>query len=73
MAWPSKSATALWENAPPGHFLIPQGTADRVGKYELRTAGASRPALPVALGLRCEYELYGTAASQVKVLYGQGA
>ena len=47
--------------------------ADRVGKYELRTAGASRPALPVALGLRCEYELYGTAASQVKVLYGQGA
>ena len=44
-----------------------------MGKYELRTAGASRPALPVALGLRCEYELYGTAASQVKVLYGQGA
>ena len=25
------------------------------------------------LGLRCEYELYGTAASQVKVLCGQGA
>ena len=30
MTWPSKSATALWENAPQGHFLIPQG--------ELRTA-----------------------------------
>ena len=41
--------------------------------YELRTAGASRPALPVALGLRCECELYGTTASQVKVLCGQGA
>ena len=40
MAWPIKSATALWENAPPGHFLIPQGAADRVGMYELRTAGA---------------------------------
>ncbi|HJF51350.1 hypothetical protein [Butyricicoccus pullicaecorum] len=25
MAWPNKSATALWENAPLGHFLIPQG------------------------------------------------
>ena len=47
--------------------------ADRVGKYELRAAGASRPALPVALGLRCECELYGTTASQVKVLCGQGA
>ena len=47
--------------------------ADRVGMYELRTAGASRPALPVVLGLRCECELYGTAASQVKVLCSQGA
>ena len=47
--------------------------ADRVGMYELRTAGASRPALPFVLGLRCECELYGTSASQVKVLYGQGA
>ena len=47
--------------------------ADRVGKYELRAAGASRPALLVVLGLRCECELYGTAASQVKVLCGQGA
>ena len=34
--------------------------ADRVGKYELRTAGASRPALPFVLGLRCEREVYGT-------------
>ena len=41
--------------------------------YELRTAGAYCPALPVVLGLRCECELYGTAASQVKVLCGQGA
>jgi len=41
--------------------------------YELRAAGASRPALPVALGLRCECELYGTSASQVKVLCAQGA
>ena len=48
-------------------------TADRVGKYELRTAGAYCPALPVVLGLRCECELYGTAASQVKVLCSQGA
>ena len=48
-------------------------TADRVGKYELRTAGASRPALPFVLGLRCDSILYGTTASQVKVLYGQGA
>ena len=47
--------------------------ADRVGMYELCTAGASRPALPVVLGLRCECELYGTAASQVMVLCGQGA
>ena len=47
--------------------------ADRVGKYELRAAGASRPALLVVLGLRCECELYGTTASQVKVLCGQGA
>ena len=47
--------------------------ADRVGKYELRTAGAYCPALPVMLALRCECELYGTAANQVKVLCGQGA
>lgn len=47
--------------------------ADRVGIYELCTAGASRLALPVVLGLRCECELYGTAASQVKVLCSQGA
>ena len=65
MTWPSKSATALWENAPPGHFLIPQG--------ELRTAGASSPALPFKLGLRCEWQLYGTTASRVVVFYGSGA
>ena len=64
--------------------LVPLGTrfpfpsdvhsaADRVGMYELRTAGASRPALPFVLGLRCECELYGTSASQVKVLCAQGA
>ena len=41
--------------------------------YELRTAGAYCPALPVALGLRCECELYGTAANQVKILCSQGA
>ena len=73
MAWPSKSATALWENAPPGHFLIPQGTADRVGKYELRTAGASSPALPFVLALRCDSIFYGTTASRVVVFYGSGA
>ena len=65
MAWPSKSATALWENAPQGHFLIPQG--------ELRTADVYRPALPVVLGLRCECQLYGTTASRVVVFYGSGA
>ena len=47
--------------------------ADRVGMYELRTAGACCPALPFVLGLRCECELYGTVASQVKTLCGQGA
>ena len=41
--------------------------------YELRTAGACCPALPFVLGLRCECELYGTAASQVKVSCSQGA
>ena len=41
--------------------------------YELRTAGTSSPALPFVLGLRCDSILYGTAASQVKVLYGQSA
>ena len=34
--------------------------AARVGKYELRAAGACRAALPFALGLRCEREVYGT-------------
>ena len=47
--------------------------ADRVRMYELRTAGTSSPALPVVLGLRCDNILWGTTASQVKVLYGQGA
>ena len=47
--------------------------ADRVRKYELRTAGASRAALPFALGLRCEREVYGTTASQVPVLCSLGA
>lgn len=47
--------------------------ADRVGKYELRAAGACRPALPVVLGLRCEREVYGTTANQVQVLYSSGA
>ena len=65
MTWPSKSATALWENAPQGHFLIPQG--------ELRTADVYRPALPVVLELRCECQLYGTTASQVPVLCSMGA
>ena len=65
MTWPSKSATALWENAPPGHFLIPQG--------ELRTAGASSPALPFVLALRCDSIFYGTTASRVVVFYGSGA
>ena len=44
-----------------------------MGKCELRTAGTCCPALPVVLGLRCECELYGTVASQVKTLCGQGA
>ena len=48
-------------------------TADRVGKYELRTAGACRPAHPVVLGLRCERKVYGTTANQVQVLYSSGA
>ena len=47
--------------------------ADRVGMYELRTAGACCPALPFVLVLRCECELYGTTANQVKVLCSQGA
>ena len=47
--------------------------ADRVGKYELRTAGACRPALPVMLGLRSKSILYGTTASQVPVLCSLGA
>ena len=40
--------------------------ADRVGKYELRTAGACRPALSLMLELRCECELYGTTAVQYR-------
>ena len=48
-------------------------TADRVEMYELRTAGASRAALPFVLGLRCEREVYGTTASQVPVLCSLGA
>ena len=47
--------------------------ADRVRKYEHRTAGACRPALPVVLGLRCERKVYGTIANQVQVLYSSGA
>ena len=44
-----------------------------VGKYELRTAGASRPALPVVLALRICSEGFGTTANQVQVLYSSGA
>ena len=47
--------------------------ADRVGKYELRTAGASSPALPFVLALRCDSIFYGTTASRVVVFYGSGA
>lgn len=47
--------------------------ADRVRKYELRTAGASRPALPVVLALRIYRERFGTTANQVQVLYNLGA
>ena len=47
--------------------------ADRVGKYEPRTAGASRPALPVVLALRICSEGFGTTANQVQVLYSSGA
>ena len=47
--------------------------ADRVGMYELRTAGASRPALPVVLALRICCEGFGTTASQVPVLCSSGA
>ena len=36
MAWPSKSATALWENAPPGHFLVPQGPLEVERKVPLK-------------------------------------
>ena len=48
-------------------------TADRVGKYELRTAGACCPALSVVLGLCCEREVSGTIANQVQVLYNSVA
>ena len=48
-------------------------TADRVGKYELRTVGACCPALPVVLGLCCEREVSGTIANQVQVLYNSVA
>ena len=84
-----KSRTAAHlEHARPRRILrralVPLGTrlpsssellraADRVVMYELRTAGAYRPALPVVLVLRCDNILWGTTASQVKVLYGQGA
>ena len=37
-------------------------TADWVGKYELRTADACRPALLFVLALRCGSILYGTTA-----------
>ena len=47
--------------------------ADRVGKYELRTAGACYAALPFKLALRCAYIFYGTTASRVSVFYGSGA
>ena len=47
--------------------------ADRVGKYELRTADACRPALPVVLALRICSEGFGTTANQVQVLYSSGA
>ena len=48
-------------------------TADRVGKYELRTAGACRAAPPVVLALRICSEGFGTTANQVQVLYSSGA
>ena len=48
-------------------------TADRVGKYELRTAGACRAAPPVVLALRVCSEGFGTTANQVQVLYSSGA
>ena len=47
--------------------------ADRVGMYELRTAGASRPALPFKLVLRYDSIFYGTTASRVSFFYGLGA
>lgn len=47
--------------------------ADRVGKYELRTAGACRAAPPVVLALRICSEGFGTTANQVQVLYSSGA
>ena len=40
--------------------------ADRVGKYELRTADACRPALLFVLALRCGSILYGTTAVQYR-------
>ena len=47
--------------------------ADRVGKYELRAAGACRAARPVVLALRICREGFGTTANQVQVLYSSGA
>ena len=47
--------------------------AARVGKYELRAAGACRAALPVVLALRICREGFGTTANQVQVLYSSGA
>ena len=43
--------STLWEPVFPFRQMY-ISAADRVGMYELRTAGTSSPALPVALGLR---------------------
>ena len=42
-------------------------TADRVRKYELRTADACRPVLLFVLALRCGSILYGTTAVQYRL------
>ena len=64
--------STLWEPVFPFRQMYILA-ADRVGKYELRTAGACRPALPFVLGLRCEREVYGITVNQVQVLYNLGA
>ena len=64
--------STLWEPVFPFRQVY-ISAADRVGKYEHRTAGARSPALPYKLGLRCEWQLYGTTASRVVVFYGSGA